>query len=222
MSFAPLAAAFVLGLASAPHCMGMCGPLASACMGRTEASALYHLARATTYVALGALASLALGPLRERLPADRVAWVLGAITAGTLAFSAFRLFRAPAAPAAIVPATSLVRRDGKGGALLPLGLGALTGLLPCGSLYGALVLASTAERPVIGALSMAVFALTTAVPLSFSQLAARALLRDANGAGRRIVAGVLVAGAVLALVRPLSHPGEGTSCHAPSATETAR
>ena len=71
-ALAALASGATLGLASIPHCIGMCGGIAGAC-SRTRGSTLsYQAARLGMYGALGWLAGLALGPLRSALPSG--AW----------------------------------------------------------------------------------------------------------------------------------------------------
>jgi len=82
MSINSAATAFVAGLVTSLHCVGMCGPLACSVVplrgsaGQQSAdaqivSSIYHLARLTGYAALGALAG-ALG----RLP---MAWLGGGV-----------------------------------------------------------------------------------------------------------------------------------------------
>ncbi len=60
-----LLTAFILGLTSSLHCVGMCGPIALALPGRGKAMGqilpgrmLYHIGRLTTYVMLGAIVGI--------------------------------------------------------------------------------------------------------------------------------------------------------------------
>lgn len=214
MSFAPVATAALLGAASIPHCMGMCGPIAGACTSSVGAGLSYQAARLASYVALGALASGLASPLRGALPHGLAAYVLAAIMAAAMLTSALRLVRSSAAKALPDVPVSRLTRPGRSSALMPIGLGVVTGLLPCGSLYGALAVAAASDTPAIGALSMASFGTISAVGLLLSNAAARMLARDATGNGRRIVAGVLVLGATLALLRPLIARDEAAApCH---------
>lgn len=214
VSFAPVITAALLGAASIPHCMGMCGPIAGACTATRGAGLSYQLARLGMYTALGALASRLASPLRGALPHGLAAYVLAAIMAAAMLTSALRLFRNSAGGAAPdVPVARLVR-PGKTSALLPVALGAVTGLLPCGSLYGAIAVAAASDTVPIGALAMFTFGAVSSVGLLLSNAAARMLATDATGRGRKVVAGVLVAGAALALLRPvLAREDAAAPCH---------
>lgn len=213
MTYGPVAAAALLGAASIPHCMGMCGPIAGACGSSRGASASYQAARLATYVGLGALASRLASPLRDALPQGLSAYLLAAIMAAALLTSALRLFRTAGSGAPDVPVARLVR-PGRGSALMPIGLGMVTGLLPCGTLYGALAVAAAAPSSATGALTMLAFGSVSALGLLVSHAATRLLASDATGRGRRLVAGVLVIGAALALLRPLVTGTDGSApCH---------
>ncbi len=63
-AFAVVASGASLGFASIPHCIGMCGGIASACSRTRGSSLTYQGARLFAYVAIGAFAGLALGPVR--------------------------------------------------------------------------------------------------------------------------------------------------------------
>ncbi|MBL8704808.1 MAG: sulfite exporter TauE/SafE family protein [Rhodospirillales bacterium] len=171
-------------LGSVSHCVGMCGPFVLAqvgarlervpAAGMTEwhrlagaAAAPYHLGRATTYAALGALGGGLAGGLAT-LPALRqLAASLLVLAAGMFLLGALRQ-------------VGLWPGQGTGGAAAPgwvgrvlgplfaapvgwrgyaLGLG--LGFLPCGLLYGALAAAASTGSALAGALGMAGFALGT-------------------------------------------------------------
>lgn len=202
-----------LGLASIPHCVGMCGGIAGAC-SRTRASSLtYQLARLAAYTTLGGLAGLALGPVRAALPRGAWAYAFAAVTAGALVISALRLLRARAVDPSLVPVTAL-RRGRRPGRLMPLALGLVTGLLPCGALYGALAVAGAAGQPALGAASMAAFGLASSIGLAMAQPVTRFLARDGMRHGRQLVAAALFVGAAVVLLRPLLAPGTEADCHA--------
>lgn len=176
-----LGAALALGLAGGVHCAAMCGPLvlgATCREGRMHAKpALEYLAgRYTIYILLGAAAG-AFGRLLDsssfagaRL-AILVALSLWFITKGV------RLF----AGASAAPLVKLGRRRSIFTYLrLPVrgvGLGLLTGLLPCGLLYAALGLAASTASSPLGALVLFVFALTT-TPGLFAPVFLRRLLEQ--------------------------------------------
>lgn len=167
------------------HCVGMCGPFVLAQVGagleaegtarygewarlRGAALAPYHLGRATTYIALGALAG-AIGSVLVQLTEFR--WVLGVFLA--MAASLFLVQTLP------VLSAWLPRLPGGGGRIglalsrttaglfrNPRGfkgyvLGLALGFLPCGLLYGALAAAAGSGRPMLGAIAMACFVLGT-------------------------------------------------------------
>ncbi|HEX6243704.1 MAG TPA: sulfite exporter TauE/SafE family protein, partial [Polyangiales bacterium] len=84
----------------------------------------------------------------------------------------------------------------------PLLLGAATALLPCGALYSAILGAAALGTAGHGSMFMASFALvTTPALLGGAQLARLAQLGER---GRRALGALLVAGALLTALRPLS------------------
>jgi sulfite exporter TauE/SafE len=198
----------------------MCGPLAAACGQSRGATRTYHLARLATYGSLGAVASMVVRPIREMLPSGASVWGLGIVMAVALLVSARRVLRPRAAREPLVSVKAMVRKPGGMPALAPVGLGMITGLLPCGSLYGALAVAATATHTRDAVLSMLVFGGVSAAGLALSNMATRMLVADASGTGRRLVASVMVLGAVLALTRPLVRPNGDPSCHPAGAVAT--
>lgn len=139
-----IGAGAALGLASIPHCIGMCGPIAGACSGSVRSGVGYQLARIAAYSSLGALAAFALLPVREALSGGATAWIFALITAFALLLSAYRIGRLgrqngenTTQSSELIPAASLKRPKGqtqnRPGLALPVGLGLITGLLPCGA-----------------------------------------------------------------------------------------
>ena len=177
---------FVAGLTGGvTHCAGMCGPFVlSQVAARLEAVPLarmsewrrltgvavlpYHLGRATTYAALGAVGASLIGSL---IGASGLHWV----SAGLLLFAAlFMLGMAiPSLKTLLSGATGeqgwWSRPLGKLAQPLfakPVGwrgylLGVLLGFIPCGLLYGALAAASASGNIATGILGMMVFSLGT-------------------------------------------------------------
>jgi sulfite exporter TauE/SafE len=186
-----LAGLFLAGLLGGfTHCMGMCGPFVLAQSmqpaGRGEGLILrrlsswallpYHLGRATTYAALGATAALLsrqiIGtPFQHALMATLLAM------AGVVFLMQF--FKA------FIPAKAgISRRSSRGSRIhgnhmakyisrlarpffaAPNGmrgyvLGLMLGLLPCGLVYGALMMVAVTATPLAAAFGMALFALGT-------------------------------------------------------------
>jgi len=136
-------AAFIAGLITSPHCVGMCGPIGCAALplGKSDSSlpwaaASYHGARALSYAAVGLLAGLIGGPVLQGFgaaPARILPWVMVAL----LLLVAFRLDRCFPQPKG---GNGWFFKLSRRARTLPrwslgLGLGALTPLLPCGPLY---------------------------------------------------------------------------------------
>lgn len=198
------------------HCVGMCGPfvlaqttvrLESVPAARMRefhrlagaALAPYHLGRATTYIALGALAGAAAEGIRT-IPG--LHWIAaGWLALAALLFLAYAVFgggllRAGAA------------KEGRWGRALgrlarplfaqPTGrrgyaLGLMLGFLPCGLLYAALAVAAGSGGAAGGAVVMAAFVLGTVPGLVAVGLTGHV----AAGRWRRLAA---VAGPVLMVV----------------------
>jgi len=157
------------------HCVAMCGPfvMAQATAGlerdagygtlqRLSGAALlpYHLGRATTYVALGAVSASVVGFVGHVAGLR----VLGAalLAGAAIILGAQALGRSLPMPSAASHLTRLARplladpRGWRGYAL-----GVALGFLPCGILYAAFAAAAGSRDPRTGALMMAAFVLGT-------------------------------------------------------------
>jgi sulfite exporter TauE/SafE len=218
-----IASGLALGIASAPHCFAMCGPLAAFAAGtepstRATRIARHQLGRLLAYAALGAVAAES-GAWVARLVAPRwMSIVLGALLALGMLATAFELTRGRRAsrPVALgrAPRTPLVARVLNRLPREPMLVGAVAALLPCGSLYGGLLAASGTGSAANGAWAMAAFALASGVGLvAATSLASRASSLTA----RRVLASALVVGAMLVALRPIAvatQPSSATSvCH---------
>ena len=206
-----LASAFLMGLFGGVHCVTMCGGVvgvlctaAPRCPSAGRQGRLaqapywlaYHGGRVASYAALGALfgglGSLSTGvfplePMRFALRAIAVVCMLvvGLHLAGLP--SGVRALESLGAPlwARLAPLTKRV---------LPLVLGGLWGLMPCGLLYGALALAASAGSPALGAATMAAFGLATLpVMLTMSAVAQGVARWLARPWVRRLAGGVVLA-----------------------------
>ena len=228
-----LAAGATAGLASIPHCAGMCGPLAAfACRSpsgeRSEGWRVlaYQGGRLAGYTTLGVVAGALGHGLSFALPGRYVQALLSWSLALALGFAAFRAYRAsrprPALPhAAPIALGRAPRAPSLAERLLgrvlhaPLLLGLLTALLPCGALAAGLLVAAGTAQPWGGALAMIGFAVASGPPLALAAWAV-ARVRVVGSTGMRIAAVVLALGAVALVVRPI--PGlrsdEPVACHA--------
>lgn len=136
-------AAFIAGLVTSPHCVGMCGPIGCATLplGQSESSlawatASYHLTRALAYMLIGLLAGVVGGSALDALgaaPTRILPWLMVAMLL-VVALRLDRYFPKPKAWGGLFSKLSRrVRTLPRW--LLGAGLGALTPLLPCGPLY---------------------------------------------------------------------------------------
>lgn len=210
---APALSPWVLGALAAavlgtPHCVGMCGGLASAGSRSAQGALAWHAGRLGTYAGLGALAGafghLVPGP--AWLP-NLVAAVLLVVFAGGLAglwppihgtIPGLSRFAGRLLARGDLPATFL--------------FGATTGLLPCGLLYSALAVPVAAADPLTGALAMLVFGAGTLPGLAAATFAVRRLIDLSPWSRRMLAAGVLAAGLWAIGTRQVDEQGEPT-CH---------
>lgn len=202
-------AALLLGLAGGGHCAGMCGGIVGALSlapgGRARPVAFtlaYHGGRSASYMLAGTLAGLlGQGGLALR-------GTLG-VQQALFAFASLALLAAGLHVAGYAP---FVRRvEAAGGviwrrvepwsrALLPAttpgraaALGMLWGWLPCGMVYGALLLALGSASVAGGALVMGAFALGTMPALLAVGLFARSARDRTARTGIRRAAGIAIA-----------------------------
>jgi sulfite exporter TauE/SafE len=197
-----------LAIVSGVHCLTMCGPLAAASQARagSAASTRYLLGRLVSYGVLGLLAgSIGQGVLSTswaRWAEALLAWSLTLVllhsALGFFGFSTSRgLLRIGRKPRINLAGKLLARV-----AHDPLLLGAATALLPCAALFSAVVASAALGRGGQGAVLMMSFALVTSpVLLGGAQLGRLARLGEG---GRRAFGLVLLAGALITALRPLS------------------
>ncbi|OZC02435.1 sulfite exporter TauE/SafE family protein [Rubricoccus marinus] len=165
-----LAAVFAAGLLGSAHCVGMCGGLV-AVLSRgagpaTARQGAYFAGKTATYAALGALAGL-IGVSASAAASGAqivvsVAMGLVLVVIGLGLCGVLRIGREPGRDVVgrwLRPALRRVLRSRSPG--VPLALGALNGLLPCGLVYGMLAKAATTGSASGGALTMTAFGLAT-------------------------------------------------------------
>lgn len=179
MTTALLVAALLMGFFGSPHCLGMCGGLVTAFglsmkdsspAKRRALVATYHIGRLGSYAFLGLIAGLigttVLEPLMtgNNLPRILLGLVLafvgvtmlGAPFLNKLEWFGMRFWQylSPLRQK-VFPLNTFPRA---------LTAGLLWGFLPCGLVYGALLIAVVAHNPISGAALMFVFGLGT-VPM---------------------------------------------------------
>lgn len=228
-SEALLLAALAAGFLGSGHCVGMCGAIVillerpEATRGPLLRRLVYNAGRLACYALLGALAGTAGLVLTQLAGAETGLRVLryaaavvvlllaldllfGLRTLGMLEAAGARVWRRLAPLAAkLLPATNLARAAGAG---------FLWGMLPCGLVYAAVALAASSGSAAAGAAVMAAFWLGTLPALLAAGALARRLASFRTRPAVRRVFGVLVLGAaILALVLPLQHGGDGGPAH---------
>jgi uncharacterized protein len=167
--------ALLMGLAGGPHCIAMCGA-ACAGIGRaaephsTRAMFAFQAGRLAGYSALGGLAAATLqglGWLTTQTAAVRPVWTLMHVAAMVLGLLLVVQARQPAwLDASARRLWSRVRAlHAAWGQGVPLVVGSLWALMPCGLLYSALLVAALSGSALDGALTMALFALGSSVSL---------------------------------------------------------
>ncbi|MCB9780466.1 MAG: sulfite exporter TauE/SafE family protein [Alphaproteobacteria bacterium] len=185
-----LAGAALAGLVGSPHCVGMCGGLATAAGGRLRDVGAWSLGRLTTYALLGAVA----GGTAGALPIPRgVGLALAAIL---LVWFAASLADLPVPKLPVPPALHRLgaRLLGRRDPLSRFAFGMVNGLLPCGLVYAALALPVAAGDPVVGALAMVAFGLGTVPALAVAAAGLRRLVAGSLWRRRVLAALVLLVG----------------------------
>ncbi|RYY94995.1 MAG: sulfite exporter TauE/SafE family protein, partial [Chitinophagaceae bacterium] len=164
-----LSTSFLIGAAGSLHCLGMCGPLAlslplpqTTVAGRLKGGLLYNAGRITTYALLG----LVLGTVGEVLL--RPEWQrglslgIGALLLLYLAGGQKRLDRAGTSAKPFLKLRSaLSGLFHKHNYASVFSIGLLNGLLPCGTVYLALLTSFLAGSALKGGLFMAFFGMGT-------------------------------------------------------------
>lgn len=203
--------ALLMGLVGGPHCVAMCG---AACAGigqaagssSTSAVLQFQIGRVLGYAGLGGLAAASmqgLGWLTVQSAALRPVWSLLHVAATLLGLVLLIQARQPVwLESGGRKVWNVVRSLAPGGGQsVPLLLGVIWALLPCGLLYSALLVAGLAGSVVAGAGVMALFALGTSVTMTLGpwlwlRLRANAENKKPGGTGDW---GVRLAGAALAV-----------------------
>lgn len=223
MSFETLAAAFVIGLLGAGHCIGMCGGISSALtfaidknkgLSCTGIIFGYNLGRIASYVIIGTLAA-GLAEIFKSLgfPYFRVIAAVLMILMGFYLSGLWRIL-------------TVLEKGGKvlwryiepfGRRLMPvksfhgaLALGALWGWLPCGLVYTALAYSTAQADALSGALVMLAFGLGTMPAVVSGSLLADVFSRFIAGRGFRYLSAVaMILFGLWTLYGSLGHAGHG-------------
>lgn len=164
-------AAFLLGLMTSPHCLGMCGGILLGNCAQSRSPALASLAynggRVLAYTAIGGIFG-ALGiVIAYNMSVKSMVFTMVGLVVVLIGLNLWGLLPGltsffPSQPSFCqLPTQTQKRFAGR-----PLLIGLLTGLMPCGSLYAMWLHAVSGGSAAYGAESMLAFALGTA-PLLF-------------------------------------------------------
>ena len=161
--------AMVLGFLGSFHCIGMCGPIALAVGGKGRQTFLsnkiiYNLGRSLTYSGLGLLVgslgfSLALAGVQQGVS---VAMGLLVVVLSLAYKKADKFMTIPALAGGVNWVKKRLSQHVKSGSKLAFfSTGMVNGLLPCGMVYMALVVAMGLQSPFLGVAYMFFFGLGT-------------------------------------------------------------
>ena len=179
MTIALLVAALLMGFFGSPHCLGMCGGLVAAFglsmkdvspAKRRGLIATYHLGRLLSYASLGIIAGFigttVLAPLMVGNSMPRILLGLVLIFVGMTMLGAPFLTKLERLGMRFWQALAPLRKKVFPLTTFPRALtaGLLCGFLPCGLVYGALLIAVVGHDPLTGAVLMFAFGLGT-VPM---------------------------------------------------------
>jgi len=233
-----LAAATLLALAGAGHCLGMCGGIS---LGLSMAvpeqrrrgarlwlwQGLFALGRVSTYTLLGLLAGGMGQLLLSALPAaGPIAWLLSAVLMlmlglmllghdiglhrlESLGLAVWRRIQPLTRP--LVP----IRR-----AYQALALGMLWGFLPCGLLYTALALSVATGDALHGGLVMLIFGLVTVPPVAAGGVATGLLTVLRRNGWRRLTAILTLLMAAWLFWQGLAGAHDHHHDHVPASTDS--
>ena len=164
-------AAFLLGLMTSPHCLGMCGGILLANCAQSRSPALaslaYNVGRILSYTAIGGIFG-ALGTVIDySMSVKSMVFTMAGLVVVLIGLNLWGLLPGLGALIASQPSfCQLPTQTQKCFAGRPLLIGLLTGLMPCASLYAMWLHAVSGGSAAYGAESMLAFALGTA-PLLF-------------------------------------------------------
>lgn len=162
-----LTAGFLLGFAGSLHCVGMCSPLALQVRGKGNTGLLinrllYHAGRATTYLALGVVAGLLGKAIEIQGVQNYFSIAAGVVVLAILIFPNVQNYMSPMVSRALQTLkVALKSRLQATGRFAVFTFGALNGLLPCGLVYMALVIAVAQSGFISSSAFMLMFAAGT-------------------------------------------------------------
>ncbi len=193
----------MIGFFSGFHCIAMCGGLCTVICQKqsTQQTLLTNLGRVATYTLLGALFAGVVQGASLRLDLGIWGGFLRVLMGGMLILSGVVIIFKDRAkwlviqkPLPFWPKVShklkQIQQANSPSAVFFKGM--LWGLIPCGLLYGMLIIAATTADVFRGASFMLFFGLGTVLPLLFSQLVMRRLMAGSKGTWLRSIFGTFI------------------------------
>jgi sulfite exporter TauE/SafE len=201
------------------HCLGMCGPLVIMVGLQLKSSGrsglpyhlLYHGARIAVYALMGALVGVIgsllglAGRLNDIAGVASLLLGLGVILFGLGYLGWLPLGRMEGGGAWLTEAMGRALKQG--GSAGVVALGALNGLLPCGLVYSALLVAASTGGPLSGGLGMVVFGVGTLPPLLLVGMGATAVSVEARQRLTRIAGALIIVVGLQLLLRGMAALG---------------
>jgi sulfite exporter TauE/SafE len=207
------------------HCLGMCGPLVIMVGLQLKSSGrsglpyhfLYHSARIAVYALMGALVGVIgsllglAGRLNDVAGVASLLLGLGVILFGLGYLGWLPLGRMEGGGAWLTEAMGkALKRGGTPGVAL---LGALNGLLPCGLVYSALLVAASTGGALSGGLGMVFFGVGTLPPLVLVGMGAAAVSVEARQRLTRIAGALIIVVGLQLLLRGMAALGAVPHLH---------
>ena len=193
----------MIGFFSGFHCIAMCGGLCAVICQKqnTQQTAVTNLGRVATYTLLGAVFAGLVQGASLQLNLGFWGGFLRLLMGSMLIFSGLVIIFKDRArwlviqkPLPFWPTVShklkQIQQANSGSAVFFKGM--LWGLIPCGLLYGMLVIAATTADVFRGASFMLFFGLGTVLPLLFSQVVMRRIMAGSKGLWLRSISGLLI------------------------------
>ena len=226
MTWALFLAAFSMGLFGSPHCLGMCGGIVTAFglsmqnVSESKKNGLiltYHLGRLISYALLGLIASLVgvaifqsiMSNSAPRIVLGAVLVLIGLAMLGLPLFNQLEKFGMRFWQSLAPLRKKVFPIDSFGKALFA---GLLWGFLPCGLVYGALMMAIAGNNIATGAALMFVFGLGTMPMLIATQKTVGMLQSSIKNFRLRQINGVIMmlSGLAVIFIPMMMHHNHGS------------
>lgn len=210
-----LVAAFLIGLGSSAHCMGMCGGIAAGFSSSKQANKyrsqlLFNLGRLVSYTLLGLIAGLLVSRLSLQMTATQffirilagfMLMAMGLYVSGW--WLGLARLEKLAMPLWVVVQPLIKKLQSRKGLNKSLYLGLLWGLLPCGLIYSTLVWASASGSAIEAASLMFFMGLGTLPALITIGIVGGQLVRSSNF--RKISGLLLICYGIWTAAVPVQH-----------------